>query len=166
MTYDPKKLCQSTKSALVVMDMQNDFVADKGAFSLAGFDVKPYQKLEPIIYEMIVSARQNHIPIIFVAMSHNEQNDGDGAWKQRRIENGHPNSCREETWGSHLYGRLKPDKDDAFFFKWRYSAFVNEQFDTYLQGHKIETLIFAGINTNTCVESTMREAHMRIIMFY
>ncbi|MCL7745672.1 cysteine hydrolase [Halalkalibacter alkaliphilus] len=161
MTYDPNVLCQSLQSALVVIDMQNDFVANGGAFSQAGFDVKRYQALEPVIYRMIVTARENKIPIIFVAMTHNDGNDGNGAWKKRRIARKHPNSCREGTWGVEPYGRLHPTKDDVLFYKHRYSAFTNDHFNNYLSAEGIETLVFTGINTNTCVESTIRDAHMK-----
>ncbi|MFC0469188.1 cysteine hydrolase [Halalkalibacter kiskunsagensis] len=159
MSYDPKMLCTTQKQALLVIDMQNDFVADGGAFDQAGFDVARYQALEPVIYEMIDNARQSKIPVVFITMEHNEENDGEAAWKQRRVARNHPNSCRAGTWGVQPYGRLIPQENEKRFQKHRYSAFVNDNLEIYLNELQIETLVLTGINTNVCVESTARAAH-------
>ncbi|WP_163538467.1 cysteine hydrolase [Gracilibacillus sp. YIM 98692] len=159
MCYNPKKLCLEKRSALMIIDMQNDFVNEQGAFAKSGVDVKRYQALEPTILSMIELARKEGIPIIFVQMEHNDENDGDGAWKERRIAKKHPNTCREGTWGVEFYNHIQPMKEDIVIKKHRYTAFINKELHQKLQSMKIETLIFAGINTNTCVESTVRDAH-------
>ncbi|KGA95977.1 isochorismatase hydrolase [Alkalihalobacillus alcalophilus ATCC 27647 = CGMCC 1.3604] len=158
MNYDPARLC-SLKSALLIIDMQNDFVADGGAFEQAGFDVTPYQMLEPTIYNMMEAARESQLPVVFVWMEHNDENDGQAAWKERRVAKKHPFSCREGSWGSEPYGRLTPRADEKVFKKHRYSAFSNNSLEHYLQSLQIETLVLCGINTNVCVESTARNAH-------
>ncbi|ADU29503.1 cysteine hydrolase family protein [Evansella cellulosilytica] len=159
--YDPMVLSTVKQAALVVIDMQNDFVADRGAFAQAGFNVKKYQALESTIVNMLSFARAQLMPVIFVQMVHNDENDGNGAWVQRRKEKQHPNSCREGTWGVEWYGKIRPSEKDYIVRKHRYTAFINPEFDSLLKSLSIETLIVTGINTNTCVESTVRDAHHR-----
>ncbi|GAE29830.1 cysteine hydrolase [Halalkalibacter hemicellulosilyticus] len=161
MAYDSYYLCRTLSSALVVVDMQNDFVANEGAFRQAGYEVDHYQALEPTIMLMIEQARKEKIPVIFLKMVHSKENDGNGAWVQRRKEKQHPNSCRAGTWGCNFYNLLQPVEGDYVVVKHRYSAFMNEQFDQLLQSLQIDTMIMTGINTNTCVESTARDAHQR-----
>ncbi|WP_062048359.1 cysteine hydrolase [Bacillus sp. JCM 19034] len=161
MPYDSKYLCQTLQSALVVVDMQNDFVANGGAFHQSGFCVNHYQALEPIIISLIERARNENIPVIFLRMVHTTENDKEGAWVQRRKARKHPNSCREGTWGSEFYHKLQPKFGDYVVEKHRYSAFLNPAFEELLQSLHIKTLILIGINTNTCVESTARDAHQR-----
>jgi ureidoacrylate peracid hydrolase len=160
MTYSLETLCQEKKSALIVVDMQNDFVDSLGSFAQAGFRVDHYQQLEPLILELLDTARRNGIPVIFIGMAHSKENDGEGAWAQRRISYAHPNSCRKGSWGCEPYGQLKPLENEWWHWKHRYSAFVGTDFTVQLRKAGIETLVFTGINTNTCVESTIRDAHM------
>ena len=47
------------------------------------------------------------------------------------------------------------------FVKHSYSAFTNPDFEAHLRSRSIETLIFAGVQTNVCVEATLREAYNR-----
>lgn len=157
--YDPAYLCTKKKSALIVVDMQNDFVDDEGAFALADFDVARYQSLEGTITKVICVARGKQIPIIFLKMEHSEENDGKGAWVERRRAMNHPNSCRERTWGAEFYGSLQPEANDHIISKHRYSGFVNTGLHELLMELEVETLVITGINTNTCVESTARDAH-------
>ncbi len=146
--------------ALVVIDMQNDFVHEIGAFAQNGGRVEQYQAIVPTILTLIEAAKKAEIPIIFVGMAHDEINDGNGAWVQRRKATGHANTCRKGTWGTRLYGKLVEKEPDRWIWKHRYSAFVGTHFHEVLQEMEIDTLIFTGINTNTCVESTLRDAHL------
>ena len=152
-------LYRKKRQALVVVDMQNDFVANDGAFAKSGFEVNRYQLLESSIAQAISSARKQHIPIIFLKMEHNEENDGKGAWVERRTAMNHPNSCREHTWGTEFYGSLQPVENDYIISKHRYSGFVHTGLHELLLQLGIELLVMTGINTNTCVESTARDAH-------
>ncbi|MFA9457987.1 cysteine hydrolase [Halalkalibacter sp. AB-rgal2] len=110
---------------------------------------------------IIEQPRKEKTPIIFLKVIHSKENDGNRAWIQRRKAKQHPNSYRAGTWGCEFYNLLQSDKDDYFVGKHRYSAYMNEQFDQLLQSLHIDTMVMTGINTNTCVESTARDAHQR-----
>lgn len=158
-SYKVHSLVTEKKSALLVVDMQNDFVHGDGVFAHDGYDVSRYQRLEPTIYGMIETAREHDIPVVFLSMAHNESNDGNGAWHKRRLAKGHPNSCREGTWGAQQYGRLSPLSHEVLIKKHRYSGFIGTDLGGRLKQLQIETLVLVGINTNTCIESTARDAH-------
>ncbi|MBB6636500.1 cysteine hydrolase family protein [Cohnella thailandensis] len=147
-------------AALLVVDMQNDFVHDRGAVALAGNRVKHYQRLVPTVRMLRGAAREASIPIWLIGMSHNEENDGDDAWTMRRRGRGHPNTCRTGTWGQRFYEGVEPEQEDQVFWKHRYSAFTGTDLQERLQTQGIRTLVLVGLNTNTCVESTAREAHL------
>ncbi|WP_078429187.1 cysteine hydrolase family protein [Alkalihalobacterium alkalinitrilicum] len=157
--YDPQFLCTQKKQALLVIDMQNDFVSKDGAFAQAGFEVERLQRIEKTICRMVKTARLKNIPVIFIGMQHTDENDGNGAWAFRRKAMKHPNSCRQGTWGGKWYGMLQPLPSDKVIWKHRYSGFVNTSLHELLQQLGVETCVLTGINTNTCVESTARDAH-------
>jgi ureidoacrylate peracid hydrolase len=158
-TYDLLALLREP-TALLVIDMQNDFVHDEGAFSHAGFDVGPYQALIPQILNLRKAAKEKDISTWIVGMSHNATNDGNDAWIKRRRGKGHPDTCRTGTWGQGFYTDMEPAVDDKVMLKHRYSAFVGTDLHERLQEEQLNTLVICGINTNTCVESTARDAHM------
>lgn len=147
-------------TALLIIDMQNDFVHHRGVFSQSGFEVGQYQVIIPVIQRLIEQARQAELPIIWVAMSHNETNNKNDAWIQRRQGKKHPQSCSTGTWGADIIEQFEPMAEDAIVWKHRYSAFVETNMHQLLTEKGIETIVAVGINTNTCVESTLRDAHM------
>ncbi|MCR2805696.1 cysteine hydrolase [Paenibacillus soyae] len=147
-------------AALLIIDMQNDFVHDKGVFAQAGYDVKRYQAIIPAMRRLIDQARHAGIPVLWIGMSHNELNDGKDAWMARRLGSQHPPSCRTGSWGADLYRELEAGIDEMMIWKHRYSAFVQTRLQQLLEERGIKTLVAAGINTNTCVESTLRDAHL------
>ncbi|MGO4373742.1 cysteine hydrolase family protein [Paenibacillus sp. 2TAB19] len=147
-------------TALFIIDMQNDFVHEDGAFAKGGYSVEDYHLAVPVIDHLRGVANHAGIPVWMIGMSHNEANDGDDAWVQRRRASNHPDTCRTGTWGSEFYEPLTPGEEHTVFWKHRYSAFVGTDLHERLQQQSIQTLIFTGINTNTCVESTVRDAHL------
>ncbi|MFD2702382.1 cysteine hydrolase family protein [Paenibacillus shunpengii] len=148
------------KTALMIIDMQNDFIHEKGVFAQYGYDTSMYSGIVPVISQLVKEARQADITIIWVGMSHNQLNDGQDAWIRRRIGRSHPPSCRTGTWGADFIQELDIRTEDVLVWKHRYNAFVDTELKRVLKGMGVKTLIAAGINTNTCVESTLREAHL------
>ena len=61
------------------------------------------------------------------------------------------------TWDYELVDELKPQPGDICLHKSRYSAFFNSQLDSVLRSRGIRNLVFVGIATNVCVESTLRD---------
>ena len=62
------------------------------------------------------------------------------------------------TWGAQIIDELKPREDEILIEKRRFSAFVGTDLDTTLRSYDIKYLIFTGVATNICVESSLRDA--------
>ena len=157
------------QSALIVVDMQNAYASPGGYLDLAGFDVSGAAAAIDRIAEAVAIARAARMPIVFF------QN----GWDPEYQEAGGPGSpnwhksnalktmrARPELqgkllakggWDYALVDALQPQPGDIVIAKPRYSAFYNTNLDSMLRARGIRTLVFTGIATNVCVESTLRD---------
>ena len=160
---------KASETALVVVDMQNAYATLGGYLDLAGFDVSSTGPVIAAIEKALVAARAAGIPVIFL------QN----GWDPDYVEAGGPGSpnwhksnalktmrkrpelqgqlLAKGGWDYALVDPLKPQPGDIVVPKTRYSAFFNSTFDSTLRARGIRNLVFTGIATNVCVESTLRD---------
>jgi len=160
--------CEQT--ALIVIDMQNAYATQGGYLDLAGFDISATEAVIKNINRAITSARQVGMQIIFF------QN----GWDNHYVEAGGPGSpnfhksnalktMRQKPeyqgkllakggWDYALVDALSPQPGDIVLAKPRYSGFFNTQLDSLLRSAGIHHLVFTGIATNVCVESTLRDS--------
>ncbi|MEM6411919.1 MAG: pyrimidine utilization protein B [Pseudomonadota bacterium] len=165
---EPLQLTAS-QTALIVIDMQNAYATPGGYVDLAGFDISGAASVIGRIGETLQAARAAGMPIIFL------QN----GWDPDYIEAGTPKSPnwhksnalktmrrRPELhgqllarggWDYEIVDALKPQPGDIRVAKPRYSAFFNTPLDSLLRSRGIRNLVFVGIATNVCVESTLRD---------
>ena len=158
-----------TETALVVVDMQNAYASPGGYLDLAGFDISGADAAIVNVQAAIAAARATGIQIVFF------QN----GWDPNYQEAGGPGSpnwhksnalktmrARPELqgkllakggWDYALIDALKPQPGDIIIEKPRYSAFFNTGLDGMLRSRGIRNLVFTGIATNVCVESTLRD---------
>jgi ureidoacrylate peracid hydrolase len=158
---------QST--AVVVIDMQNAYASKGGYVDQAGFDVEPAASVIGQIACVLDAARAAGMPVVFL------QN----GWDPDYVEAGTPSSpnwhksnalktmrakpelagklLARGTWDYELVNALTPQPGDLRVHKPRYSAFFNSQLDSVLRARGIKTLVFVGIASNVCVESTLRD---------
>jgi ureidoacrylate peracid hydrolase len=168
-TPEPLRLVPS-ETALIVVDMQNAYASPGGYIDLAGFDVSAAPTVIRQINALLPVARRAGMTIVFF------QN----GWDPDYVEAGGPGSpnyhksnalktmrARPELagtllsrggWDYALVDALKPAPGDIIVPKTRYSGFFNTHFDSTLRARGIRTLVFCGIATNVCVESTLRDA--------
>ena len=144
--------------ALVVVDVQNDYCADAGTFGRAGHDLRAIQAAVERIDALVRAARRARVPVVWVRTHHDRWTDS-AAWLGRA-----PRAagaiCATGSWGAEPY-RLAAEGDDCVVIKHRYSAFVGSRLEVVLRTLARPVLIFAGVTTNVCVESTARDAFMR-----
>lgn len=151
------ELLLETRTAVLVVDVQNDYCHPDGALAKIGSDVSGAGEMIPHLQHFLDSARALGQRIIFVQTIHDASTDSE-IWKAR--SNGHMSEvCRPESWGSRFY-QIAPESGEIVVHKHKYSAFINTKLDSVLRAHKIETLLIAGVATNVCVESTARDAFM------
>jgi ureidoacrylate peracid hydrolase len=145
------------RAALLVVDMQNDFVHEEGALAMNGGNVAPTQAIVPALNALIAEARVSGTPVIFIRAAHSEWTTSE-VGREKRLGRRFA-VCVEGTWGCDFYG-VAPLAGDCIVTKHRYSAFINTNLDLILRAQGIETLIMTGTATNVCVESTARDGFM------
>jgi len=146
------------QSALVVVDVQNDYCDDHGAFGRNGAELGPVQAAAERIVHLVEVARRAGVPVVWVKTHHDKWTNSP-MWLTRRSSKG-LELCVPDSWGADFY-RVKPAAGEVVVVKHRYSAFVGSRLEIVLRALARPTLIFSGVTTNVCVESTLRDAFMR-----
>ena len=144
--------------ALVVVDVQNDFVADGGFFDKIGADVKTAQRRVPALLRLIDAARSARVPVVFVQAIYDPQYLSGPMRDRNRRRGVELPRCLTGSWGAEFY-QVKPRPGEPVIIKHRYSAVPNTDFIPTLERLGVKSLLFAGVATDTCVESTARAAY-------
>jgi len=168
--FDPKK------SAVIVVDMQNDFGSFGGMFERAGIDIAPIQAAIVPTAKALEAARKAGIPVVYLQMQHRTDMADMGAMdsphRQRhtRLSVGQMMKAPDGTeggiliagsWGVQIVDALTPQAGDLVVAKHRFSGFYETELNTILRGLDAKHLIFTGCTTSICVESTIRDAMFR-----
>ena len=163
-----EKKVAPTHTAVIVIDMQNDFCSHEGLVAKGGRDVSAAQELAMRMPNLIEAARGAGVLIVFVRNVNTSENNKylSDVWLEqaaRKQGGGYTRfpGCEEGSWGSEFYGNVRPDPRDPVVTKHRYSAFHNTEMDTLLRANGIRTVVITGVSTNVCVETTARESFMR-----
>ncbi|MDO6710805.1 cysteine hydrolase [Aliiglaciecola sp. 2_MG-2023] len=149
------------RTALCIVDVQNDFASPDGLLGQFGLDMSVLQPAIENIQKLVASARSKGIAVIFVGLKTTEQDDSP-AWQEWMTRQGRDAKaesaiCRADTSGMDFYG-IQPQDGDVVIYKTRYSAFFNTQLDEVLTQKQLDTLVFCGVTTECCVESSVRDA--------
>jgi ureidoacrylate peracid hydrolase len=155
-------------TALLIIDMQNDFCADGGMATREGFDVTPVREMAGRLPDFCTSAREAGVLVIFVRNLYTTEKNFylSDAWLEQaaRVRKGSytlQGVCAAGHWGGEFYGNIRPEAGDVVVTKHRFNAFHNTDLETILRSNGIRTLVFSGCLTNVCVETTARDAFMR-----
>ncbi|MBO9546353.1 cysteine hydrolase [Caulobacter sp.] len=149
-----------SRTAVLVIDIQVDFASPDGALG-AYVDMAAVRPAVTAAERMVEAARGAGVPVIFVGLFTTPETDSP-SWKERmRRRGGDPDNesalCREGEVGSDFYGP-KPLPDELVVKKVRYSGFVGTNLDARLNALGVDTLVVAGLTTECCVDSTVRDA--------
>ena len=164
LTLDP------AQTAVIVVDMQNAFASKGGYLDLYGVDISGAPAVIQQINRVLAASRPAGIRVVFLQMG----------WEHDLCDAGSPNSPNwhkaralrlmrqrpelqgklmiKGTWDYALVDDLKPQPQDLVVHKPRYSGFYSTNLDMLLRERGIRNLVFTGIATNVCVESTLRDA--------
>ena len=148
-------------SALLVIDVQNDFVADGGFFDQVGGDVRVLQQQRvPRILRLIEAARLAGVLVIFVQAIY-DLHVLSGPMRERNARlNMELPRCISGSWGAEFY-QVKPLPGEPIIIKHRYSAMVGTPMLELIEQRGIRSLLLSGVATDTCVESAGRDAYFR-----
>lgn len=164
-------------TAVIVVDMENDFGSKGGMFDRAGIDISMIQKAVNPTAKVLSAARQAGIKIIYLKMGYQaDLSDLGTEDSPNRIGHLHamhvgdtittPAGTKSrilirDSWGTDIVTELKPTKDDIVLYKTRFSGFYQTDLDLILKKMGIRKIIFTGCTTSVCVESTIRDAMFR-----
>jgi ureidoacrylate peracid hydrolase len=149
--------------ALVVVDMQNGFVSPEGSYGKLGMNLSHYRSIIPKIRELIDYCRKVGIPIFYTEAVR----EASGIDLLTHVHILLPKSreethkvpiCIRGTWDGNTIDELKPTAEDHLIIKRRDGAFQDTELRMWLQSLGVNTLIFCGVDTSICVETSLREA--------
>lgn len=154
-------------TALIIVDMQNDFCHAEGAFGKMGLNLSLIQQVVAPTKRLIGSAHEFKVPVLFTKMLHSQWTNSE-AWVQRNrvkkagwVDEGKPSHpyCLPDTWGADWYG-VAPSPEDYVVIKHRYGGFINTDLDLILRSMHKKSVIVTGVDTTLCVACTARGALM------
>lgn len=166
----------AAKTALLVIDMQNDFGSKGGMFDRMGIDVSTIQRVVDPICRVVASVRSAGIRVVYLKMGFRPDLSDLGA-------PGSPNRERHlffdvgktiqtpdgqqsrilirDAWGTDIVPPLRPEAEDVVMYKHRHSGFFETELDETLQRMGVRYLIVTGCTTSICVGSTVQDAMFR-----
>ena len=148
-------------TAVLVIDVQNDFCAPGGHTEVnLGKDVADCQAVVDPIVRLVARARRAGAVVIWVKADYNRTYLSPPI-HARQVARGVANAyCVAGTWGAELY-RVSPEDGDIVIEKHRHSAFIGTELEQILRDRGIRTVVFAGVQTHVCIESSLRDASAR-----
>jgi ureidoacrylate peracid hydrolase len=155
-------------TAVVVVDVLNDFCAEGGTMDQEGLDVSAPREAAARIPALLDAARAAGALPVFVRNVYSTPTNHylSDVWleqAERRREGSYTTRpvCPPDSWNNDFYGDVRPRADEPIVTKHRFDAFLNTDLDTILRANGIRTVVMAGIATNVCVETTTRSAFLR-----
>ena len=147
------------KSALVLIDLQNDFLHPDGWYATSGVDVTHMRRVIEPTRSLVAAARRKGVPLVWTRHGFRDEHDA-GSFFQLRpfLRDG---GLRLGTWGFDLYDGVGFEADDWLVEKNRLSAFYNTKLELVLRGLGAETVLVGGVLTNQCVAATSKDASFR-----
>jgi ureidoacrylate peracid hydrolase len=157
-----EKVLPPQRTALLIVDMQNDFVHDDGvcgkAFGKAMLE--GFQAVVEPIRRLADAARRASVRVFYSMVT--QLPDGSLAspvWLADNLRYGfEPIHCMHGTWGHQILDELKPLPGDVAFEKTRRSCFQGTAFESLLRARDIRSIVTVGVAASGCVESTVRDA--------
>lgn len=152
-------------AALLVIDMQNGFVHEKGTLGISGVDTRRLAAVVPEQKRLIERCQKVGIPVIWTVQEHFAV-DASRAQKKLAAHTAKRRqvSCLAGTWDAEIIDELKvlaAFNPTYVLRKHRFGAFYETRLELLLRQLGVRTLFIAGTTTNACVETTIREAYLR-----
>jgi ureidoacrylate peracid hydrolase len=152
----PKFAVSAGTTALVVIDMQNDFIREGAPYeSPAG------REMVDDVNRLVAACREHGMPVIFTVHAHRADGSDLGAVRHIHPLTAEGKALKADTDGVAMYPKVDIGEHDYLIQKRRYSAFFATDLELLLRNLGVDTLIIAGVATNVCCESTTRDAYFR-----
>jgi ureidoacrylate peracid hydrolase len=152
-----EKLVDPRHTAVLVIDVQNDFCHPEGQQGRRGQDIGMMTAVVSNIVRLIDDARRHKVPVIFIRTGMSERVISQAFTNRMRRGGTGVGLCEEGTFGAQLY-LVEPAPNELVVVKHRYDGFIGTNLEMLLRNGGIETVVMTGVTTNTCVETTARHA--------
>lgn len=139
--------------AILIIDMQNDFVDPKGKLCVAGA-----KATIPAIQELVKYGKAQNWKVVYIVRDHRTSGVDVDAPRIPLFTDGKTGYCVPGTWGGALVDGLTPEADDLVVSKFRNSAFFQTQLDLVLRRMGVKTVVLAGTQYPNCVRGTANDA--------
>ena len=164
---DFSKIIAPEHTALLMIDMQNDFCSPEGKFAQAGRDATEILNIVPACKTLLEAARAAGVFVVHIQQSTlpGEQSDN-GGWLAFKTRDGKaPTYATVNTWGWQHIQELAPrnDGEDGRYYepivpKFRPDGFLNTNLDAILQANRVQSVVCCGCTTEGCVMATVMGA--------
>lgn len=160
------------KAAILVIDMQNDFCHPDGWLAHIGVDVRPTHAAIAPLQGLLPVLRTHDVPVIWLnwgnrpdllnigaGLRHVYNATGDGVGLGDPLpKNGAP-VLMKDSWAAAVIDELAQEPEDIRIDKYRMSGFWDTPLDSILKNLGKTTLLFAGVNADQCVMTTLQDAN-------
>ena len=160
-----------SRSVLVVVDMQNDFCHPKGWFGQKGIGVAPMRRPIPVLQRLLPAWRAAGGRVLWLnwgvrpdvanlppTVLFKGKRTANGVGYAERSPEDRGRALVPGDWGAQVVDELPVDPRDLTVFKHRLSGFADNELDGVLRQQGVTTLLWAGINTDRCVFSSLQDA--------
>ncbi len=146
-------------TALLVVDMQNDFCAAAGYIDrIVKGDLTACRMVVQPITDLLSAARSAAVPVFWLRANYDRDLIPEPMLANLLRQGIAEVCCAPGSWGADWYG-VAPQPGEPVIEKHCYSGFRGTDLHQRLQQRGIRTLVFSGVQTHVCVESTLRDAH-------
>lgn len=160
------------RSAIVVIDMQNDFCAKGGWVDHLGIDYAPDRRPIAPLQALLPALRQAGLPVIWVNWGnrpdlanmppnqiHLYKPAGTGIGLGDPLPGSGAAVLQKDSWAAAVVDELEQKPEDIKVDKYRISGFWDTPLDSILRNLDIRTILFAGVNTDQCVLHSLTDAN-------
>lgn len=160
------------RSAIIIVDMQNDFCHPQGWLSHIGVDVAPARKPIVPLQRLLPALRHHNVPVIWLnwgnrpdklnlspALLHVYKPSGIGVGLGDSLPASGARVLERGSWSAAVVDELVAAPSDIHVAKYRMSGFLDTELDSILRNLGVTTLMFAGVNADQCVLCTLQDAN-------
>lgn len=160
------------RTAIVVVDMQNDFCHPDGWLSHIGVDVDPARKPIAPLSDLVPALRDAGVPVVWLnwgnrpdrmnlspSLIHVYKPDGEGVGLGDPLPKSGAPVLEKGSWAAAVVDELSIAPEDIAVDKYRMSGFWDTPLDSILRNLGVQTILFAGVNADQCVLCTLQDAN-------